>query len=213
MLQPSLRARGRSSTRRAPKARRAASQSVPTRQNIQLRGVTLADGPGVIDGLHALNQTCIQTGFDNIRNMVGNPLAGIDEHEMVDTRPFCNMLTDMVTLDTTTGERGNPEYCNLGRKFNICVSGNRDDFASMAAVSSPACFWRMAHSFAFASQSIFTSASVFSSAASTSFVSVKEVSALESSSSVVDLVKVASPSCFLFTLISSSKPCLSIAKA
>jgi ferredoxin-nitrite reductase len=102
---------------------------ITTRQNIQLRGVTLADGPGVIDGLHALNQTCIQTGFDNIRNMVGNPLAGIDEHEMVDTRPFCNMLTDLVTLDTTTGERGNPEYCNLGRKFNICVSGNRDDFA------------------------------------------------------------------------------------
>merc|ERR1719502_752032 len=102
---------------------------ITTRQNIQLRGVTLADGPGVIDGLHALNQTCIQTGFDNIRNMVGNPLAGIDEHEMVDTRPFCNMLNDLVTLDEATGERGNPVYCNLPRKFNVCVSGNRDDYA------------------------------------------------------------------------------------
>jgi len=102
---------------------------VTTRQNIQLRGVTLEDGADVIDGLHALNQTCIQTGFDNIRNMVGNPLAGIDENEMVDTRPFCNMLNDLVTLDTSTGERGNPEWCNLPRKFNICVSGNRDDYA------------------------------------------------------------------------------------
>merc|ERR1719502_747930 len=102
---------------------------ITTRQNIQLRGVTLEAGVDVIDGLHALNQTCIQTGFDNIRNMVGNPLAGIDEHEMVDTRPFCNMLNDLVTLDEATGERGNPVYCNLPRKFNICVSGNRDDYA------------------------------------------------------------------------------------
>ena len=102
---------------------------ITTRQNIQLRGVSLEDGADVIDGLHALNQTCIQTGFDNIRNMVGNPLAGIDENEMVDTRPFCNMLNDLVTLDPASGERGNPEWCNLPRKFNICVSGNRDDYA------------------------------------------------------------------------------------
>jgi len=102
---------------------------ITTRQNIQLRGLSLDAGSEVIDGLHALNQTCIQTGFDNIRNMVGNPLAGIDENEMVDTRPFCNMLNDLVTLDEATGERGNPAYCNLPRKFNICVSGNRDDYA------------------------------------------------------------------------------------
>mmetsp|Transcript_12904 Transcript_12904/g.19428 ORF Transcript_12904/g.19428 Transcript_12904/m.19428 type:complete len:609 (+) Transcript_12904:35-1861(+) len=102
---------------------------ITTRQNIQLRGVTLEAGADVIDGLHALNQTCIQTGFDNIRNLVGNPLAGIDENELVDTRPFCNMLNDLVTLDEATGERGNPVYCNLPRKFNIAVSGNRDDYA------------------------------------------------------------------------------------
>ena len=81
---------------------------ITARQNIQLRGLTVDGGADVIDGLHALNQTCIQTGFDNIRNMVGNPLAGIDENEMVDTRPFTNMLNDLVTLDEETGERGNP---------------------------------------------------------------------------------------------------------
>jgi ferredoxin-nitrite reductase len=102
---------------------------ITTRQNIQIRGLTVDAAADVIDGLHALNQTCIQTGFDNIRNMVGNPLAGIDENEMVDTRPFCNMLNDLVTLDEATGQRGNPVYCNLPRKFNICVSGNRDDYA------------------------------------------------------------------------------------
>ena len=102
---------------------------VTTRQNIQLRGLTLDAAADVIDGLHALNQTCIQTGFDNIRNMVGNPLAGIDENEMVDTRPFTNILNDLVTLDEATGERGNPMWCNLPRKFNIAVEGNRDHYA------------------------------------------------------------------------------------
>ena len=102
---------------------------ITTRQNIQLRGLTLDAGADVIDGLHALNQTCIQTGFDNIRNMVGNPLAGIDENELVDTRPYTNILNDLVTLDETTGERGNPVYCNLPRKFNIAVEGNRDHYA------------------------------------------------------------------------------------
>ena len=29
---------------------------ITTRQNIQLRGITLEDGPAMIDGLHALNQ-------------------------------------------------------------------------------------------------------------------------------------------------------------
>ena len=66
---------------------------ITTRQNIQLRGVTLEDGPAMLDGLHALNQTCIQTGFDNIRNMVGNPLAGIDENEMVRTLTLTLTLT------------------------------------------------------------------------------------------------------------------------
>merc|ERR1719359_1543958 len=58
---------------------------------------------------------------------------------------------------------------------------------SMAAVSSPACFWRMAHSLALVSQSCFTSARYFSSAARVSFVSDSAVSALWSSSSEEDL--------------------------
>lgn len=51
-------------------------------------GVTLADGPGVIDGLHALNQTCIQTGFDNIRNMVGNPVRAAARPPRATPRPW-----------------------------------------------------------------------------------------------------------------------------
>ena len=102
---------------------------ITTRQNIQLRGVALEDADKIIDGLHARGQTPIQSALDNVRNMVGSPLAGIDEQEMVDTRPFTNALNDLISLNKETGERGNPVYGNLPRKFNIAVSGGRDDFA------------------------------------------------------------------------------------
>ncbi len=102
---------------------------ITTRQNIQLRGVKLEDAPDIIDGLHARNQTCFQTALDNVRNMVGSPLAGIDDQELVDTRDLCNALNDLVSLDAATGTRGNPVWGNLPRKFNIAVSGSRDDYA------------------------------------------------------------------------------------
>jgi ferredoxin-nitrite reductase len=102
---------------------------ITTRQNIQLRGVQLEDADSIIDGLHARNQTSFQSALDNVRNMVGSPLAGIDEHELVDTRPLCNALNDLVSLDTETGTRGNPKFANLPRKFNFAISGSRDDYA------------------------------------------------------------------------------------
>lgn len=102
---------------------------ITTRQNIQLRGVKIEDAPDIIDGLHARNQTSIQSALDNVRNMVGSPLAGIDDKELVDTRELCNALNDLVSLDPVSGTRGNPMWGNLPRKFNIAISGSRDDFA------------------------------------------------------------------------------------
>jgi len=102
---------------------------ITTRQNIQLRGIKIEDSPAIIDGLHARNQTSFQSALDSVRNMVGHPLAGIDDQEMVDTREICNALNDLVSLDPVTGTRGNPQWGNLPRKFNIAVSGSRDDFA------------------------------------------------------------------------------------
>lgn len=102
---------------------------ITTRQNIQLRGVKIEDAPDIIDGLHARNQTSFQSALDSVRNMVGNPLAGIDEQEMVDTRELCNAINDLVSLDPVTNTRGNPQWGNLPRKFNIAISGSRDDYA------------------------------------------------------------------------------------
>ena len=102
---------------------------ITTRQNIQLRGVKIEDAPTIIDGLHARNQTTLQSALDNVRNLVGSPLAGIDDQELVDTRELCNALNDLVCFDPVTQTRGNPVYGNLPRKFNIAVSGSRDDYA------------------------------------------------------------------------------------
>mmetsp|Transcript_266 Transcript_266/g.684 ORF Transcript_266/g.684 Transcript_266/m.684 type:complete len:614 (-) Transcript_266:336-2177(-) len=102
---------------------------ITTRANIQLRGVKIEDAPDIIEGLHARNQTSFQSALDNVRNMVGSPLAGIDDQEMVDTRELCNALNDLVSLDPVTGTRGNPYWGNLPRKFNIAISGSRDDYA------------------------------------------------------------------------------------
>lgn len=102
---------------------------ITTRQNIQLRGVKIEDAPDIIDGLHARNQTTFQSALDSVRNVVGSPLAGIDDQELVDTRMLANALNDLISLDPVTQTRGNPTWANLPRKFNIAISGSRDDYA------------------------------------------------------------------------------------
>ena len=61
------------------------------------------DAGDVTDGLHARNQTAFQSALDNVRNLVGSPLAGIDDQEMVDTRHLCTVLSDLISLDPETG--------------------------------------------------------------------------------------------------------------
>ncbi|KMT13068.1 hypothetical protein BVRB_4g087070 [Beta vulgaris subsp. vulgaris] len=95
---------------------------VTTRQNWQIRGVVLPDVPEIIKGLESVGLTSLQSGMDNVRNPVGNPLAGIDPHEIVDTRPFTNLISQFVTDNS----RGNLDITNLPRKWNPCVIGSHD---------------------------------------------------------------------------------------
>ena len=53
---------------------------VTTRQNWQIRGVVLPDVPEILKGLAEVGLTSLQSRMDNVRNPVGNPLAGIDPH-------------------------------------------------------------------------------------------------------------------------------------
>ncbi|XP_049400190.1 ferredoxin--nitrite reductase, chloroplastic-like [Solanum stenotomum] len=95
---------------------------VTTRQNWQIRGVVLPDVPEILKGLDEVGLTSLQSGMDNVRNPVGNPLAGVDPHEIVDTRPYTNLLSQYVTANF----RGNVDVTNLPRKWNVCVIGSHD---------------------------------------------------------------------------------------
>ncbi|MEO0984764.1 MAG: ferredoxin--nitrite reductase [Cyanobacteria bacterium J06639_14] len=99
------------------------SADITTRQNIQLRGVRLEDIPDIFQRFEAVGLTSMQSGMDNVRNITGSPVAGIDASELIDTRGLVRKLQDMIT----NRSEGNPEFTNLPRKFNIAVEGGRDN--------------------------------------------------------------------------------------
>ncbi len=96
---------------------------ITTRQNIQLRGIRLEDIPDIFAQLKSVGLTSIQSGMDNVRNLTGSPVAGIDPDELIDTREMNQKVQDMITGN---GE-GNYEFTNLPRKFNIAIEGGRDN--------------------------------------------------------------------------------------
>jgi ferredoxin-nitrite reductase len=100
------------------------SADITTRQNIQLRGVLLEDLPDILSRLKEVGLSTIQSAFDNPRNVTGNPIAGIDPNEIVDTRPYTQELENYLTNNL----EGNPEFSNLPRKWNTAVAGSRDNF-------------------------------------------------------------------------------------
>lgn len=99
------------------------SADITTRQNIQLRGIRIEDIPDIFQKMHQVGLTSIQSGMDNVRNITGSPVAGIDAHELMDTRELIQQVQDMIT---NHGE-GNPEFSNLPRKFNIAIGGCPDN--------------------------------------------------------------------------------------
>ena len=99
------------------------SADITTRQNIQLRGVRLEDIPDIFSRIKEAGMTSMQSGMDNVRNITGSPVAGLDGDELIDTRNLVQKVQDMITK---CGE-GNPEFTNLPRKFNIAIEGGRDN--------------------------------------------------------------------------------------
>ena len=96
------------------------SADITTRQNLQLRGLLLEDMAPLLAELERVGLTSRQSGHDNPRNITGNPLAGIDPEEIVDTRPLVTAIQEV--LLGPAGPR------NLPRKFNVAVGGAPDSF-------------------------------------------------------------------------------------
>ncbi|MBW4694987.1 MAG: ferredoxin--nitrite reductase [Lyngbya sp. HA4199-MV5] len=96
---------------------------ITTRQNLQLRGIRIEDVPDIFRRLEAADLTSIQSGMDNVRNITGSPVAGIDADELMDTRELIRQVQDLIT----NKGQGNPTFSNLPRKFNIAIAGCRDN--------------------------------------------------------------------------------------
>ncbi|MFM8343730.1 MAG: nitrite/sulfite reductase [Betaproteobacteria bacterium] len=95
-----------------------------TRQNLQFNWIPLAQAADVMDLLAAVDMHGIQTSGNCIRNITSDARAGIAHDEVVDPRPYCEILRQWSTL--------HPEFAFLPRKFKIAVSGSREDRAALA---------------------------------------------------------------------------------
>ncbi len=96
---------------------------ITTRQNIQMRGILIEDIPEMFAKFRSVGLTSVQSAMDNIRNITGSPVAGIDANELYDTRELAIQVQNLLT---NNGE-GNPAFTNLPRKFNIAIAGCRDN--------------------------------------------------------------------------------------
>jgi sulfite reductase (NADPH) hemoprotein beta-component len=94
-----------------------------TRQNLQFNWIPLARAADVMDLLVDVDMHGIQTSGNCIRNITSDALAGIAPDEVVDPRPYCEILRQWSTL--------HPEFAFLPRKFKIAVGGAREDRAAI----------------------------------------------------------------------------------
>jgi len=102
-------------TREAGRASGRPIADVTTRQQIQLRWVTLENVPEVIARLEAAGLSSLQTGMDNIRGIIGCPATGLTPGELLDTAPIAIAFQKIFL--------GNKEFTNLPRKFNVTITG------------------------------------------------------------------------------------------
>ena len=95
-----------------------------TRQNVQYNWIPLDKSADVMDLLASVNMHGIQTSGNCIRNITSDERAGIAIDEIVDPRPFAEILRHWSTL--------HPEFAFLPRKFKIAISGATEDRAATA---------------------------------------------------------------------------------
>jgi sulfite reductase (NADPH) hemoprotein beta-component len=95
-----------------------------TRQNLQFNWIPLTASADVMDLLAQVDMHGIQTSGNCIRNITSDAFAGIAADELVDPRPYCEILRQWSTL--------HPEFAFLPRKFKIAVTGAAEDRAAIA---------------------------------------------------------------------------------
>jgi sulfite reductase (NADPH) hemoprotein beta-component len=95
-----------------------------TRQNLQYNWIPLTRAADVMDRLAAVDMHGIQTSGNCIRNITSDALADVAADELIDPRPYCEVIRQWSTL--------HPEFAFLPRKFKIAITGAAEDRAAIA---------------------------------------------------------------------------------
>ena len=94
-----------------------------TRQNIQFNWPELDHVPDILDELADVEMHALQTSGNCIRNISCDHYAGVAIDEIIDPRPYCEILRQWSTL--------HPEFYWLPRKFKFAVTGATNDRAAI----------------------------------------------------------------------------------
>ncbi len=94
-----------------------------TRQNIQFNWVKLPDVPDILDELASVEMHANQTSGNCIRNITCDEYAGVAQDEIVDPRPYAEILRQWSTF--------HPEFGYLPRKFKFAITGATQDRAAI----------------------------------------------------------------------------------
>ncbi len=86
-----------------------------TRQNLQFNWPRLEQVPDILALLATVGMHAIQTSGNCVRNITSDPLAGVAGDEIIDPRPWSELIRQWSTL--------HPEFAFLPRKFKIAVTG------------------------------------------------------------------------------------------
>jgi len=95
-----------------------------TRQNIQFNWVELEQTPDILSDLASVEMHAIQTSGNCIRNTTSDPFAGVAADEIIDPRPYAEVLRQWSTF--------HPEFLALPRKFKVAINGAEQDRAAIA---------------------------------------------------------------------------------
>ena len=95
-----------------------------TRQNIQFNWIELEQTPDILTDLASVEMHAIQTSGNCIRNTTTDEYAGVAADEIVDPRPYAEIIRQWSTF--------HPEFIALPRKFKIAINGAVEDRAAIA---------------------------------------------------------------------------------
>jgi sulfite reductase (NADPH) hemoprotein beta-component len=95
-----------------------------TRQNIQFNWIELEQTPDILADLASVEMHAIQTSGNCIRNITSDEFAGVGSDEIIDPRPFAEILRQWSTF--------HPEFIALPRKFKVAINGAVEDRAAIA---------------------------------------------------------------------------------